>query len=608
MSVRLCVLVVLGVAACNFNAPTTPSDGEVDAPTGVIVEFDQSESGADELSGTIEVPVVLVGGPATGTVTVSYAVSGGTATPGVDFTVASNSLAFAPGEDRKQIAIAIIKDGDESEQNETIQLALSGATGATLGAASHEVTISNELLPRVEFMVVSSTTSEDVPTMAIVKLSMASTVLTTVQLAVSGTATPGADFGVTNNQTVTFQAGETMQVVAIGEVDDALDEDDETVVLQLMNASPDLVIGPGSTLTHTIVDADAPPTVQFEPATDTVDEDVGSTTLTVTLSAASGKQVSVAYESNAASSAVAADAVVVGAPGTLTFAPGDVSKTITVTVTNDTLDENSETVVVDLVGPGNATLGTASSHTLTIADDDPPPTIRFTVGSSSVGEGTAAATLIVELSTASGKTVIAPFSINAATSTADEAADFTLGTISPLTFAPGTLTQAITFNLIDDNVDEADETVVVSLNNPNNATLATPSSHTLTITDNDNAVTVSWDPLQADLQRDEGNPGLPVRFSYDLVLSAASAKEVTVPIIFTGDAGNPSDYFIVTPLPVVFQPGQIRRTVTIDHFQDLTNESGASQLETVVMTIDAAPTNAVRATPFVRTHTINDDD
>ena len=64
------------------------------------------------------------------------------------------------------------------------------------------------------------------------------------------------------------------------------------------------------------------------------------------------------------------------ATGTLTFDPGQTSKTFNVTITNDTLDEVDETVKLSLSDLVNVTLASPSSATLTIEDNDAPLTTR----------------------------------------------------------------------------------------------------------------------------------------------------------------------------------------------------------------------------------------
>jgi hypothetical protein len=56
--------------------------------------------------------------------------------------------------------------------------------------------------------------------------------------------------------------------------------------------------------------------------------------------------------------------------GTLTFPPGQTSRTFTVPIINDALKEPSESAMLALSNPVNASLGAAPSATLWIADND----------------------------------------------------------------------------------------------------------------------------------------------------------------------------------------------------------------------------------------------
>lgn len=81
-----------------------------------------------------------------------------------------------------------------------------------------------------------------------------------------------------------------------------------------------------------------------------------------------------------------------------------------------------------------------------------------------------------------------PFSVSG---TASDPADYTI-TASPVTIPAGTTTVDIIVTVIDNEIDESDETVIITLGSPTGAILGTTSVHTLTITDDDTAgVTVS---------------------------------------------------------------------------------------------------------------------
>ena len=78
----------------------------------------------------------------TGAVTVAYATRDGTATAGADYTAVAGTLAFAPGESEKTVAVSVHDDGHD-EGEETMMLVLSAPEGATLGRAEATGTIAN---------------------------------------------------------------------------------------------------------------------------------------------------------------------------------------------------------------------------------------------------------------------------------------------------------------------------------------------------------------------------------------------------------------------------------------------------------------------------------
>lgn len=112
------------------------------------------------------------------------------------------------------------------------------------------------------------------------------------------------------------------------------------------------------------------PTVSFAAANASITEG-GSAVVTVNLSAAASGAVTVPY--TLSGSAVSADFS--AAPvSPLTIAAGTTSASLTLSTVNDTTDEPDETVIVTLGTPSGASLGSASTSTVTILDnDDPPP-------------------------------------------------------------------------------------------------------------------------------------------------------------------------------------------------------------------------------------------
>jgi hypothetical protein len=88
---------------------------------------------------------------------------------------------------------------------------------------------------------------------------------------------------------------------------------------------------------------------------------------TVTLSAPSSQTVTVNYATLAGTATAGKDFM--SASGIVTFAPGEVTKTITINIVGDTTRESNETLTVRLSSPVNATM-TRGDSTGTIIDDD----------------------------------------------------------------------------------------------------------------------------------------------------------------------------------------------------------------------------------------------
>jgi CSLREA domain-containing protein len=156
--------------------------------------------------------------------------------------------------------------------------------------------------------------------------------------------------------------------------------------------------------------------------------------------------------------------------GTLIFPAGSTSQTFSVPIINDTLDEPNETVNLTLSNPaGTGAAGPQSAATLTIFDDEGPPSIA--INDVTVTEGTAGTTtaaFTVSLSAASTFTI----SVNFATTdgTASAASDYQAAN-GQLTFNPGDLTKTINVQVNGDNSPEQHELFFVNLSNPTNAFL-----------------------------------------------------------------------------------------------------------------------------------------
>ena len=185
--------------------------------------------------------------------------------------------------------------------------------------------------------------------------------------AFAGTAASSKDF-TPQSGTLTFAPREVRKTFTVPIIDDALDEVNETVHLGLSRPTPGVYLGVPSSAVLQIVDDDPLPSLSINNvAVIEGDSHAVTATLTVRLSAPSGKTVTVKYAT--ADGMAQAPGDYAASTGSLTFLPGQTSKTIGVVVKGDALVEQNETIFVNLGGAGNATVGDNQGQ-VTIRNDD----------------------------------------------------------------------------------------------------------------------------------------------------------------------------------------------------------------------------------------------
>ncbi|MBS0172773.1 MAG: putative Ig domain-containing protein [Nitrospira sp.] len=273
-------------------------------------------------------------------------------------------------------------------------------------------------------------------------------------------------------------------------------------------------------------------------------------------------------------------------PTTLTFAPGETTKTVTVQVRQDDRVEGTEQFQVSLSAPTNATILDGAGFG-TITNDD----VRtLSVDDVTQTEGTSPAgfTLYTFTVTLSAQTITSDVTVQVATS--DNGATAVSGDYTPippttLTFAPGETTKTVTVQVRQDDRVEGTEQFQVSLSTPTNATILDGAGFG-TIT-NDDVRTLSVD----DVTQTEGtSPAGFTLYTFTVTLSAPTiTSDVTVQVA-TSDNGATAasgDYTPVPPTTLTFGPNQTAQTVTVQVRQDDRVE-GTEQFQVSL----SAPTNA----------------
>ena len=228
-------------------------------------------------------------------------------------------------------------------------------------------------------------------------------------------------------------------------------------------------------LASAAVAADPPSVSATDPSVTEGDSGTKNATFVVSLSAASTDTVTVDYAT--ADSSATARADYAPTSGTLTFAPGETSKAVTVLVAGDTMDEHHETFFLNLSNPNNASLAELRGIA-TILDNDALPTLSLSDASATEGDPAA---FTASLSAPSGKTVVVNYATGDGSATARDDYSAMSGT---LTFAPGETSITLAVATTEDRDVEPAETFQLNLFNPTNATLAGLLG-TGTVTDDD---------------------------------------------------------------------------------------------------------------------------
>jgi YD repeat-containing protein len=225
-----------------------------------------------------------------------------------------------------------------------------------------------------------------------------------------------------------------------------------------------------------------PNTVEFVWPETGINENFGPFGMGVRLTTGDGQPlacaVTVSYEFVPGSATPNVDYT--GTNGTLTFPAGFASGGylgIGSASLDDVIDEDLEKYTVRLIGAVGAVLGATQQHDVLLYDQDPPPSI--TLSDASVSENNGWVWFRVNLSAPSAKPVTFRYSTQSATAVGGT--DF-VGRSDPITLPPGTTTELLVVQLVDDALAEPDETFYVSLSEVTNAEVGDGQA-AITITD-----------------------------------------------------------------------------------------------------------------------------
>ena len=348
-----------------------------------------------------------------------------------------------------------------------------------------------------------------------------------------------------------------------------------------------------------------PTNVQFASATTSVSE--GTPTLTVTVNRTGDVSATTNVDFATSDGTATAGSDYTATSGTLTFAPGQLSKTFTVPIINDNVFEGNETFNVTL---SNATsgviVGPPSSMVITIQDNESTPSVQISsnLRVSEGNSGTKIFNIPVTLSSASTQTVSVSYATADSSHVSAIAGNDYVSNSGTLTFPPGTTSAQINVTVNGDTTVEPDETFLIKLSNPVNVSLFT-TQVTVTIANDDSSIQFSL--AEYSVTETAKSVNLTVTRTGD-TSAAASVNYATSDAaagqscsIANGKASSQCDY-IATLGVLTFTAGQASQTITIP-----VNDDGYQEGTETFNMILSSPTVGTLGTPATATISVFDD-
>ncbi len=607
---------------------TVSGDSGVADPASVTLTIEDDEATPAVALAVADASISENGGTTTVTATLSHASSAATTITvepeaGAYTVGADATITIAAGETENatdSVTITAVDDAIDNVGDRAVtvtgtaanaQAAADSATVAVTGAA---LTLTDdEDTPEATLALSDATIDEHDGTnpgasTVTATLNRASTEAVTLTVAATaGTNAADGDFSLSSGKTLTIAAGHTSSTgtVTVTAVDNTADGPDKEVTVSATVSGDSGVTDPSS-VTLTIEDDEAAPTVALAVTDASISENGGATTVTATLSHASSAATTITVEPEAG-------AYTVGADATITIAAGETENatdSVTITAVDDAIDNVGDRAVTVTGTAANAQAAADSATVavtgaaLTLTDDEDTPEATLALSDATIDEhdGTNAgsSTVTATLNRASSEAVTLTVAAAAGTNAAD--GDFSLSSGKTLTIAAGhtSSTGAVTVTAVDNTADAPDKQVTVSATVSGDSGVADPTSVTLTIEDDEAAPTVALAVTDASISENGGAT------TVTATLSHASSAATTITVSAAAGPHTVAADFKQTGTALSIAAGDTASTGTVT-IAAVDDDEDAAHDKTVRVTGSAQNSHGVGAVTGVSV-TLTDDD
>lgn len=578
-------------SSANGSATLNITDDESTTPANLVLAISKNTDAAEPSANgefTISLPAGIT---AAENITATYTVAG-TAIAGTDYTTLSGSAVIPAGQNSVAVPVTVTDD-QIIENTETVIATLTGGSSANFtftgsGNATVDITDNDNVPANLVLNVTKAADGAEPSTNGAFTISLPAGYTAaedvTVSYIVAGTADAGADYTAIASAVV-IPAGQNSINVPVTVADDQIIEGTETVTFTLGGGSSTnfTFTGTGSA-TVNIADNDNTPANLVlsvtkgadgaEPATN------GSFDIKLPAGYTAAEDITVSYTiTGTATNGTDYTAI----PATALIPAGQNGVTVPVTVTDDQVIENTETVIMTLNGGSSTsfTLAGAGNATVNITDNDNVPAnlvLSIAKNTDAAEPGTNGQFTI---SLPAGVTAVEDITVNYAISgTAQNGTDYAnLG--GSIVIPAGQNSVSLPVTVADDQVIEQTETVIATLNGGASAsfTFTGTGNATASIADNDNIPANRV--LTVVKTTDGAEPGTDGQFTISLPAGVTVTENVTVNYIISGTAASGADYTALSGAAVI-PAGQNSVSVTVPVLDDQVIEA----TETVILTLN----------------------
>jgi Ca2+-binding RTX toxin-like protein len=416
--------------------------------------------------------------------------------------------------------------------------------------------------------------------------------------------------------TLSFSAGETEKTVSFGLWNDATAEAMESFLFTLNTPTNALIAdyAARATILDDDVIAGGPPNMRVDDVF--VDEGDGLARFTVRLDQAAGGAVTVNYATSNVTATAGIGSDYTGTSGSLTFAAGELVKTVEVVINNDSTSEGDERFNLNLSGATGATLVDGTGAALIARGDGAATSSPYVFSEDvTVSEDAGYVDFRVQLSQASFNTVTVNHGfVELGAGEYDSYydanySDFEAYTGS-LVFAPGETLKTVRYHLYNDSVAEPIEGLLLSLGVPAGGNAIVAKQYSLaTLIDNDLTATTGTQPnlVVDDVIVNENG----THASFTIRLDKASTDAVTVDYATANVSATAGSDYTALAGSLIFAPNEVVKTVQVEIINDataegdelfnlsLTNPGGAAIVDGTGTAVISRSDGAAVAAPYI---------